>query len=156
MGGAIGGGLVRPLYKGTKILVRGSRAPAALGGSVTAAEGVQMAGYVYGRQLATPLVRKAAAVVAVGRTYDYFTQSPESSPSSYQQGGGSGGKPSRRFKNIDALPAGSRVTKPLWKTTATHPFGGVKSGYHYCKKGWILVRVGDTNMCWKPPQKKKS
>lgn len=32
--------------------------------------------------------------------------SSESSPSSYQQGGGSGGtKPRRQFKNIDAIPA---------------------------------------------------
>ncbi len=83
-------------------------------------------------------------------------ESRASSASSYQQHGGSRGTPSRHFKNIDAIPAGSRVIKPSWKTTATHPFGGVKSGYHYCKKGWILVRVGDTKMCWKPPRKKKS
>ncbi len=83
--------------------------------------------------------------------------SSESSPSSYQQGGGSGGtKPRRQFKNIDAIPAGSRVTKPTWKTTETDYIGNPSKGYHYCKKGWLLVRVGDTNMCWKPPQKKKS
>lgn len=77
-----------------------------------------------------------------------------SSASSYQQHGGTRGTrtPSRRFKNIDAIPSGSRVTKPHWKTTARHPHGGVKSGHHYCKKGWLLVRVGDTNMCWKPPR----
>ncbi len=77
-----------------------------------------------------------------------------SSASSYQQYGGARGtsKPSRRFKNIDAIPKGSRVTKPRWKTTSRHAHGGVKSGHHYCKKGWLLVRVGDTNMCWKPPR----
>jgi len=86
--------------------------------------------------------------------------SSESSSGSYQQNGGSGGtRPSRRttrFKNIDAIPAGSRVTKPTWKTTKTDYIGNPSKGYHYCKKGWFLVRVGDTNMCWKPPQKKKS
>ena len=84
------------------------------------------------------------------------SESSTSSSVSYQQNGGVGGTPpSRRFKNIDAIPAGSRVTKPSWKTTSQHSYGGTKSGYHYCKKGWLLVRVGDTNMCWKPPQKKK-
>ncbi len=77
-----------------------------------------------------------------------------SSASSYQQHGGARGTktPSRRFKNIDAIPPGSRVVKPRWKTTARHPHGGVKKGHHYCKKGWLLVRVGDTNMCWKAPR----
>ena len=81
-------------------------------------------------------------------------QSRASSASSYQQHGGALGTstPSRRFKNIDAIPPGSRVMKPSWKTSARHPHGGVKKGHHYCKKGWLLVRVGDTNMCWKPPR----
>ena len=84
-----------------------------------------------------------------------ISESPASSASSYQQHGGArGNQPSRRFKNIDAIPAGSRVTKPIWKTISKHAYGGVKSGYHHCKKGWLLVRVGDTNMCWKPPRRK--
>ncbi len=83
--------------------------------------------------------------------------SSESSSESYQQNGGSGGTPPvRRFNNIDAIPAGSRVTKSSWKTTETDYIGNPSKGYHYCKKGWLLVRVGDTNMCWKPPLKKKS
>ena len=81
--------------------------------------------------------------------------SSESSSESYQQNGGSGGTPpSRRFKNIEAIPAGSRVIKPHWKSTAVDHMNNPVKGYHYCKKGWILVRVGDTNMCWKPPGKK--
>ena len=84
-----------------------------------------------------------------------ISESLASSASSYQQHGGArGNQPSRRFKNIDAIPAGSRVTKPIWKTISKHAYGGVKSGYHHCKKGWFLVRVGDTNMCWKPPRRK--
>jgi len=93
------------------------------------------------------------------RATDWFPSdgSSESSSLSYQQNGGSGGTPpSRRFKNIDAIPAGSRVTKASWKTTKTDYIGNSSKGYHYCKKGWLLVRVGDTNMCWKPPRKKKS
>jgi len=82
-------------------------------------------------------------------------KSSESSSESYQQNGGSGGTPpSRRFNNIDAIPAGSRVIKPIWKTMETDYIGNPSKGYHYCKKGWLLVRVGDTNMCWKPPRKK--
>lgn len=90
------------------------------------------------------------------RASDWFpnSESSESSSSVDQQNGGSGGTPPyRRFENINAIPAGSRVNKPSWKTTSRHSYGGTKSGYHYCKKGWFLVRVGDTNMCWKPPRK---
>lgn len=91
------------------------------------------------------------------RATDWFPseESSESSSESYQQNGGSGGAPpSRRFNNIDAIPAGSRVTKASWKTTEIDYIGNPSKGYHYCKKGWLLVRVGDTNMCWKPPRKK--
>ncbi len=120
---------------------------------------MQTVGYVYGGQALVQVpkfIRGGAAVIGTGYAYDYF-QSQASSPSSYQQDGGAGGtQPSRRFKNIDAIPAGSRVTKPSWKTTKTDYIGNPSKGYHYCKKGWLLVRVGDTNMCWKPPQKKKS
>lgn len=97
------------------------------------------------------------------RYTDWFPseESSESSSSSYQQNGGSGGiqqirVPNKIFRNIDAIPAGSRVTKASWKTVSRDHMNNPKSGYHYCKKGWLLVRVGDTNMCWKPPQKKKS
>lgn len=127
--------------------------------TIPAGEAAVAVGYAYSRPVlvqAPKYVRGAAAVVGTGYAFDYF-QSQASSASSYQQHGGAGGtSPSRRFKNIDAIPAGSRVIKPLWKTTTKHAYGGAKSGYHYCKKGWVLVRVGDTNMCWKPPQKKKS
>jgi len=143
-------------------LYRGLRVPAGAGGAaarVTGREVVETAGYVYGSQVLaqTPkYARGGAAVIGTGYVYD-FGKSLASSASSYQQHGGVGGtKPSRRFKNIDAIPAGSRVTKPSWKTTKTDYIGNPSKGYHYCKKGWILVRVGDTNMCWKPPQKKKS
>ena len=121
------------------------------------AEAAETVGYVYGGQLlqqSPKYARGAAAVIGTGYAYDYF-KSSESSSESYQQNGGSGGTPpSRRFDNIDAIPGGSRVTKPLWKTTGVDHMNNPVKGYHYCKKGWLLVRVGDTNMCWKPPGKK--
>ena len=90
-------------------------------------------------------------------SYYFPSESSAPSSSSFQQSGGVGGTqqivvPDKIFRNIDAIPAGSRVTKPLWKVVSRHPWGGEKSGYHYCKKGWVLVRVGKTNMCWKPPR----
>lgn len=161
-GGALGGSLLKPIVKGTTKLGKGLWRFKRGGGAISQigkAEAIETVGYVYAGQtlLQSPkYARGAAAVIGTGYAYDYF-KSLESSSESYQQNGGSGGTPpSRRFKNIDAIPAGSRVTKPIWKTTSKHAYGGVKSGYHYCKKGWLLVRVGDTNMCWKPPQKKKS
>ena len=163
-GGALGGSVIRPLAKGSSKLGRALWQTSKKGGgaglaSTPAKDLVYASAYAYGRPLIvqTPkYARGAVAVVGTGYAYDYF-KSSESSSESYQQNGGSGGTPpSRRFKNIDAIPEGSRVTKPIWKTTSKHAYGGVKSGYHHCKKGWLLVRVGDTNMCWKPPQKKKS
>ena len=87
------------------------------------------------------------------------SESPTSSSSSSQQNGGVGGTGAPRtfpyyYKNMGALPSGSRVMKPMWKTTSRHPHGGVKSGHHYCKKGWLVIKVGDTHMCWKIPRKK--
>lgn len=110
-------------------------------------------------------VHHGALGIGFSRTPESMLWSLASSLSSYQQSGGAKGtlvRPARkgelqahrRFKNIDAIPAGSRVTKPAWKITSKHAYGGTKSGYHHCKKGWVLVRVGDTNMCWKPPRRK--
>lgn len=85
----------------------------------------------------------------------YFTdESSASSSSSFQQSGGAGGTPpiEQRFKDIDAIPAGSKVTKPRWKSIPSKDRYTKKTGYHFCKKGWVLVRVGKTNMCWKPPR----
>lgn len=158
-GGALGGSVLKPVLKGSSKLGKGLWRYKRGGGALSQigmAEGAETVGYVYGGQLLTQspkYVRGAAAVIGTGYAYDYF-QSQASSASSYQQHGGAGGTktPSRRFKNIDAIPKGSRVVKPRWKTTSRHAHGGVKSGHHYCKKGWLLVRVGDTNMCWKPPR----
>ncbi len=158
-GGAVGGSVLKPVIKGTSKLAKGTWRYLRGGGAVSqigAAEAIQGAGYVYGAQGALQVpryVQGAAAVIGTGYAYDHFMSSASSS-SSYQQNGGAGGtrSPSRRFKNIDAIPPGSRVTRPRWKTTSRHAHGGVKSGHHYCKKGWLLVRVGDTNMCWKPPR----
>ncbi len=159
-GGALGGSVLKPVVKGTAKLGKGLWRFSRTGGAVsqiTGREAIETVGYVYtGQFLAqTPkYVRGGAAVIGTGYAVNYY-QSQASSASSYQQHGGAGGTrpPSRRFKSIDAIPAGSRVTKPTWKTTKTDYIGNPSKGYHYCKKGWLLVRVGDTNMCWKPPRK---
>jgi hypothetical protein len=162
VGGALGGSLLKPIVKGTTQLGKGLWRFKRGGGAISQigkAEAVETVGYVYGGQLLlqTPkYVVGTGAAIGTGYAYDYF-KSSESSSESYQQNGGSeGDQPSRRFDNIDAIPAGSRVTKPTWKTTKTDYIGNPSKGYHYCKKGWLLVRVGDTNMCWQPPGKKKS
>ena len=87
-------------------------------------------------------------------SYYFPFESSAPSPPSFQQGGGVGGKPpiEQRFADIDAIPAGSRVTKPRWKSIPSTDRYTRKTGYHYCKRGWVLVRVGKTNMCWKPPR----
>ena len=89
-------------------------------------------------------------------SYYFSSESSAPSPPSFQQGGGAGGTPpiEQRFADIDAIPAGSRVTKPRWKSIPSTDRYTRKTGYHYCKRGWVLVRVGKTNMCWKSPRKK--
>ena len=127
-GGALGGSVVRPLAKGSSKLGRALWQTSKKGGgaglsTIPAQDLVYTSAYAYSVPVIaqTPrYARGAAAVVGTGYAYDYF-QSQASSASSYQQHGGAGGTPpSRRFKNIDAIPAGSRVTKPVWKTTAKH------------------------------------
>jgi len=86
----------------------------------------------------------------------YFSDDESAAPSmvTFQQYGGVGGKPpiKQRFADIDAIPAGSRVIKPRWKSIPSTDRYTRETGYHYCKRGWVLVRVGKTSMCWKPPR----
>lgn len=96
-GGAVGGSLFKPVVKGTGALVRGgwrfSRGGGALS-SVTGREAVEVAGYTYGGRLIShspKISRGLATGIGVGYAYDYFSQSPGSSSSSYQQSGGPGG-----------------------------------------------------------------
>lgn len=160
--GAVGGSVLKPMVKGTSKLGKGLWRYHRGGGAVTQIprrEVAETVGYLYGREAALQVPkfsREIAVGLGVGIAYDRYSQSGASSSSSYQQSGGAPGTIHRRFKDIDSIPAGSRVVKPSWRVTSKHPHGGTKKGHHYCKKGWLLVRVGDTNMCWKPPRKNKS
>jgi len=100
------------------------------------------------------LVHELGHVLWDRSNYYFGSESSASSSSSFQQSGGVGGTPpiEQRFADIDAIPAGSRVTKPRWKSIPSTDRYTRKTGYHYCKRGWVLVRVGKTNMCWKPPR----
>ena len=136
------------LTRGVVTHVRGGGAAA-----ITGREVVEVGTYAVGRELLTKPVLKgqvkgAVAAHSAGYVYDYFSKSPGSSASSYQQHGGPGGIPT--YSSIDSVPTGSKLQKPKWVAEKGWNPGG-KRGRHVCKKGWKLVRVGGAYRCMKPP-----